>query len=100
MSFLIPAATVLPLVAAERGDYVDKRLYVLEGKPGLYRRIARTGTGVTVKGPNAVLAMLSRNGEDQLAEFIRFDELDGELVAAGYTLPGAIKDDTDATETV
>lgn len=66
----LPQATLVKTVVARtRAPYADKRLYVVSGMEGYYRRLARKSPSLTRWTPGAVLASC----DGQPVELVRFE---------------------------
>jgi hypothetical protein len=77
---MLPSVTEVGLAAVANEKYFDRKIVRIEGRKGLYRRLAAKGNG----GSNDVLAYA---GGTSVAVYARWQEFDRELVAAGYALP-------------
>ncbi len=68
------------VLAVEYDGFEDRHLYVLDGKPGLYRKLKRTrGKPSGVDGAVMVLFV------DELIDLKRVPALEAEFAQAGYT---------------
>lgn len=70
------------LRAAVEGEYFTTKFYALEGQEGLYRRVNRSGHGLGVTRPGALLARWGPG----LIELVSDPALEEELRQAGYVL--------------
>lgn len=67
------------------GRYSGKTLFCLENKPGLWRRIARTGRGLKVGIEGAQVALFG----GQIIELLRDKKAEEELAHAGFKIAEA-----------
>ena len=94
----IPEARELECVRAhgeEQDSFVDKRLYLIEGQAGVWRRVHRGARGIKASLANAIVAHLP--GDDsKLGEFVPWDFLHELLAECGmYFAAVAVQPPTD-----
>jgi len=83
---MIPEATMIGLVTACDSDgFTGKRLYVVEGQPGWFRRVARTSRGLKASADGNVVA----HEGDEILELRKWPALDVALAASGYYVVGS-----------
>ena len=78
----IPEAREVPLIHSDATDCVNKKIYLLDGERGLWRRVARSGSGIKVSVDGAKLGVIG----DSLAEFQRAANVEASLTQAGFVL--------------
>jgi hypothetical protein len=77
-----PAMEFEHLTALRRGPYATLALYGIEGTPGVFRRIARTATGLNVGTIHSTLA----RWQGGVIELVRCPEIDEELAMVGMNV--------------
>lgn len=81
---MIPSAIEIRELKAESGEaYFGTTIYRVEDRPGLWRRISRTASGLKSSRPGAVVC----HRDDTLIELAPWDGLNDQLSKAGYVMP-------------